>query len=63
MTNQKITNRTRHFLCKWHWFWSLVKENVISIFKIDTKEHIGDAFTKSGPKEVFEYLRKKYLGW
>ena len=37
-TNQCLTNRTKYFLVKWHFFWSYVKSGVVQVLKIDTKE-------------------------
>jgi len=65
---QRITSRTRYYLTKWHHFWSFVKSDknptgVITVARVSTTEQIADAFTKGLVREVFEYLRKKILGW
>ena len=31
--------------------------------KIETKEQLGDIFTKGLPRPQFEYLRKQVMGW
>ena len=62
---QRITNRTRYFQTKWHWFWEHVnsEDQPIVIERIDTQLQIADIFTKGTPREVFERLRKMLLGW
>jgi hypothetical protein len=37
-TNQRITNRTKYFQVKWHFFWSHVRDGTIAIIKVDTQE-------------------------
>jgi len=65
---QRVTSRTRYYLTKWHHFWSFVKSDknptgVITVARVSTTEQIADAFTKGLVCEIFEYLRKKILGW
>ena len=64
-TSHRLTNRTRYFLVKWHWFWEHVNAEVdpLTIVKIDTKLQIADIFTKGTSKKIFERLRKLLLGW
>jgi hypothetical protein len=35
----------------------------ISLVKTETKEQLGDIFTKGLGRVQFEYLRKKLMGW
>jgi hypothetical protein len=35
----------------------------IKLVKIDTKEQLGDIFTKGLAQPAFEYLRSKMIGW
>ncbi|EJK78011.1 hypothetical protein THAOC_00115 [Thalassiosira oceanica] len=35
----------------------------ITLLKIDTKEQLGDIFTKGLPEPAFIYLRQKLIGW
>ena len=44
------------------WFCEEINKRKIKLFKIETKEQLGDIFTKSLPKFTFEYLRKKNDG-
>lgn len=62
-TTQRITDRTKYFHVKWHFFWDHVKNGDVTVEKIDTKEQIADFLTKGLVREVFEKLRAKALGW
>jgi hypothetical protein len=60
-TNHRITNRTRYFLNKWHWFWDHAGEFVI--YKIDSRNQQADYFTKPLPRELFDHNRLLVQGW
>ena len=62
-TNQRITNRTRYFLAKWHWFWECYNAGEFDIVKCPTDEQLADYLTKPLPREVFERLRLALQGW
>jgi hypothetical protein len=64
-TNQRITNRTKYYCVKWHWFWSHVndKDKNISIVKVDTLQQRADYLTKGLTRENFERIRKLVQGW
>ena len=62
-TNQKISNRTKHFLVEWHFFWEHVQEGVVQVVKIDTKDQQADFLTKGLSRELFETNRKSVQGW
>lgn len=62
-TKQRITNRTKYFLVKWHFFWSHVQNGEVVVLKIDTKEQWADYLTKGLNREVFERIRKLVQGW
>jgi len=62
-TKQRITNRTKYFLVKWHFFWSHVTNGDVSILKVDTKEQWADYLTKGLNRETFEHIRKLVQGW
>jgi hypothetical protein len=64
-TNQRITNRTRYYLIKWHWFWSHVGDTPekVSVVKIATDQQIADYLTKGLSRETFEKIRKLSQGW
>ena len=62
-TKQRITNRTKYFLVKWHFFWSHVRDGSIHIQKIDTQSQRADYLTKGLTREAFERVRKLVQGW
>jgi hypothetical protein len=62
-TKQRITNRTKYFLVKWHFFWSHVQSGEVVVLKIDTKEQWADYLTKGLNRETFEKIRSLVQGW
>jgi hypothetical protein len=62
-TNKRITNRTKYFLVKYHWFWSHHERNEFVVYKIDTQEQLADYFTKGLSRESFERNRLAVQGW
>ena len=56
------TARSKFYDVKVHWFRSKLGDD-IKVEKVDTKEQLADMFTKPLPRETFEYLRRKLLGW
>jgi hypothetical protein len=62
-TRQQITNRTKYFQVKWHFFWSHVRSGAICISKIDTKVQKADYLTKGLNRENFERIRLLVQGW
>lgn len=61
--DQRLTSRTRHYHCRYHFFWQIVNSTEIEINYVETKEQEADIFTKQLPVVDFEYLRKKIQGW
>jgi hypothetical protein len=62
-TNQRITNRTKYFLLKFHWFCSHYNKREFKIYKIDTKDQKADYLTKGLDPDAFEANRKAVQGW
>ena len=62
-TNQRITNRTKYFQVKWHFFWAHVRDGTVVIVKVDTLEQWADYLTKGLNRESFERVRKLVQGW
>jgi hypothetical protein len=66
-TNQRITNRTKYFLIKWHWFWANVNsddpELKIEIVRVESLNQLADYFTKGLSRELFEHNRRGVQGW
>lgn len=61
-TNQRITNRTKYFLVKWHWFWSFFPAE-FNIFKVESRFQRADYLTKGLPRPAFENNRRLTQGW
>ena len=62
-TNQRITNRTKYYQIKWHWFWELYNRGEFEIVKCPTSEQAADYLTKPLSKVLFENNRKMVQGW
>jgi len=58
-----LTPRSRHYSTKLHHFKSYVQNGFLQIKKIDTKDQLGDIQTKPLPRETFERIRLKLMGW
>ena len=59
----QFTPRSKHYAIKTVWFREQIVQRGIKLLKIDTVEQLGDIFTKSLAKPMFEYLLKKLMGW
>jgi hypothetical protein len=59
------TPRSKHYAIKYHWFREKVADpsNRIKILKVDTRNQLGDLFTKGLPKPAFTHLRRLLMGW
>jgi hypothetical protein len=62
-TGHRITNRTKYFLVKWHWFWSHVIKKDVVIEPCSTHVMRADPFTKGLVRDLFEKSRKLNQGW
>lgn len=62
-TNQRITNRTKYFLVKWHWFWDKYNQGLFKVNKCESKDQQADWLTKGLVRDKFEDNRKKVIGW
>jgi hypothetical protein len=63
-TNHRLTNRTKYFHIKWHWFWhhyKVMKEFAIS--HVESQKQAADYFTKGLPRDAFERNRLAVQGW
>ena len=58
----QTTPRSKFYDVKVHWFRSHLSKD-IQVKRIDTKEQLTGIFTKPLPKEPFQCLRTKILGW
>jgi hypothetical protein len=59
----QFTPRSKYYAIKTIWFCEEIFKRGIKLNKIDTVEQLGDIFTKGLTRVVFEYLRKKIMGW
>jgi hypothetical protein len=57
------TPRSKFYDVKVHWFRSHLKPDYIEVKKIETKFQLADIFTKPLARDVFQFLRKRLLGW
>ena len=62
-TNQRITNRTKNFQVKWHFFCCYVRNGTVTVVKVNTEEQWADYLTKGLSRETFERVRKLVQGW
>ena len=61
--DQRMTNRTRHYLVCWHFFWQAVRRGDVKVTHIDTKNQEADYLTKRLALDAFLRLRKKVQSW
>jgi len=61
--NHRLSNRTRHYNTKWHWFWENVKTQDLNVEGCDTTQQRGDTMTKCLVRVPFERIRKLNQGW
>ena len=59
----QCTHRSKYYATKTVWFREEIQKRKIKLLKIDTKEQLGDIFTKGLHRPQFEYLREKLMGW
>ena len=59
----QFTPRSKYYATKTIWFREEINKRKIQLLKISTIEQLGDMFTKGLPRQTFEYLRKKIMGW
>ena len=59
----QFTLRTKYYASKTIWFCEEIFKHKIKLLKIATVEQHVDIFTKGFPRETFEYLRKRIMGW
>ena len=59
----KMSPRTKHIACKYHWFKKKVELGVIELLPIGTKNQKADIFTKGLATVEFQEKRKLIMGW
>ena len=58
-----IRPHTKHIALKYHHFREHVQKVLIEINLIETIEQVANIFTKALTSPIFNYLRKKMMGW
>ena len=57
--NPMMHSKMKHIPIKYHFIQEHVVEKNIRVEYVGTKEKLADIFTKSLPREAFEYLRQR----
>ena len=57
--NLVMHGKTKHIAIKYHYIREWVEEKEVKMEYVNSKEQVAEIFTKSLPKDVFEYLRGK----
>jgi hypothetical protein len=57
--NPAMRSKMKHIPIKYHFLREQVAEKNIIVEYMGTKEHVACIFTKSLPRESFEYLRQR----
>ena len=57
------TPRSKWYAIKTIWFREEIVKRGITLLKIETKEQLGDIFTKPLDRIVFTKLRQQIMGW
>ena len=60
---RRMTPRSKHYALKYHWFCEQIGPRNVQLVKIDTKDQLGDIFTKGLSPIPFKHLRLKLMGW
>jgi hypothetical protein len=59
----KSRSITKHIPVKYHHFRQAVKDKILHITRISTKDQKADIFTKALPCQSFEALQQTIIGW
>ena len=57
--NPVMHSKNNHIPIKYHFLNEQVLEQKVKLEYVPSKEQVADIFTKSLPREAFEYLRQK----
>eukprot|EP00804_Cyclotella_cryptica_P013417 CCRYP_005165-RG/>CCRYP_005165-RG protein AED:0.32 eAED:0.32 QI:0/-1/0/1/-1/1/1/0/434 len=60
---QRMTPRSKHYAIKYHWFREHVHSRRVRLLKIESRNQLGDLFTKGLPAPAFSHLRSLLMGW
>ncbi len=59
----KLRPRTKHLAVQLHHFRSYIHRKQITVERVATKHQLADIFTKPLPRDAFQYLRSRIIGW
>jgi hypothetical protein len=59
----QFTPQSKYYVIKTILFHEEIFKRDVQLHKIDTVKQLCDIFTKGLSRFVFEYLRKKIMGW
>ena len=59
----QFTPQSKYYTVETIWFREEISKRDVKLLKVDTVKQLGDIFTKGLTHFVFEYLRKKIMGW
>ena len=62
-TEQRLTSRTRHYHCRWHFFWQAVQTGQVEVIYCETQEQDADYMTKPLVFVTFIANRRRVQGW
>ena len=62
-TGQRLTSRTRHYHCRWHFFWQAVQTGQVEVIYCETQEQDADYMTKPLVFVTFIANRRRVQGW
>lgn len=60
---KRMTPRSKHYAIKYHWFREQIGPRNIKLVKVETRDQLGDIFTKGLGGVPFRHLRLKLMGW
>ena len=62
---KRTTPRSKHYALHMHWFRTRVSDPAanMDVVKVDSRNQLGDIFTKGLGSVPFRYLRSKLMGW
>ena len=61
--NPKLRPRAKHLSVQLHHFRQHVDSGQIAVEKVATQHQLADIFTKPLPRDAFQYLRGRIIGW
>ena len=59
----KLRPRTKHLAVQLHHFRQYLIDKRVTVERVATQHQLADIFTKPLPRDTFQYLRGRILGW